>query len=242
MRKLLVIPVICLLAACANIKDTVVPPASDSLRHSLTNKVIYTEGCTYDEAYLKVSHYQGILRVPQPSFFAGFPQSERDEMLRLSVQTAAFVYFQQLQEMGASVLTYTDGTVSEKGSILLKCSIGKIKIGIYDNGFGGFGSAGDFWEAETVFNVSVQKDGGESVLPPSVGKGQIKHAPISPGSFFNLIILSAKIATAAVNGSMFGVTKEGFVSYEVDRNAKSPVEPAARLAAVETARHLAELK
>jgi len=213
-----------------------------ALRVGLANKLIYSEGCTYDGAYLKVSHYQGVFRVPQPSFIGGFPKAERDNMLKLSVQTAAFAFFKQLQETGATVKLYSEGDVTEGDSIRLKCNITKIWIGIYDNGFGGFGSAGDFWEAETDFALTAYKNGREYVLNPVVGKGQIKHAPINAGSFFDLIILSAKIATAAVNGSMFGVVKNGFINYKIDENAKTPVEPAAGLAAIEVAKQLAALK
>lgn len=242
MKKLSVMFLIFFISACANIKDTVVPPADLHLRDGIAGKVIYTEGCTYDDAYLKVTHYQGLFRIPQPSFIGGFPKSERDSMLRLSVQTAAFAFFQQLQDTGAAVRLYSANITPETGSIRLMCSIRKIKIGIYDNGFGGFGSAGDFWEAETDFDLKAYKDGREYVLNTVTGKGQVKHAPISPGSFFDVLILSAKIAASAVNGSMFGVAKEGFIDYKIDRNAKTPVEPAARIAASEAAKILSALK
>jgi hypothetical protein len=242
MKRLLVLPLLFLFTACANITDTVVPPADMALREGLAGKVIYSEGCSYEGAFLKVSHYQGLLRVPSPAFFGGFPQAERDRMIELSVQSAAFAFFRQLQETGASVKLYSEGVTPESDSIRLKCNITKIRIGIYDNGWGGYGSAGDFWEAETGFALTAYKNGMEYVLTPVTGKGQIKHAPISPGSFLDVIILSAKIATAAVNGSMFGVVKEGFIDYKIDRDAKTPVEPAAGLAAVEVARQLSALR
>ena len=233
---------ILIIAACANIKDTVVPPVDLSVHDGLANKVIYSEGCTYEGADLYVSHYQGVLKVPQPSFIGGFPQNERDRMLELSVQSAAFAFFNELQKTGAVVKLYSDDVKPEAGSIMLECGITKIRIGIYDNGFGGFGSAGDFWEAETDFALTAYENGHEYALNPVSGKGQIKHAPISPGSFFDALIFSAKIATAAVNGSMFGVAKEGFIDYKIDRYAKSPVEPAAGLAAIEAAKQLAAMK
>ncbi|WP_415238390.1 hypothetical protein [Seleniivibrio woodruffii] len=231
-----------ILTACANIKDTVVPPADLALRSGLAGKVIYSEGCTYNDAFLKVSHYQGILRMPVPSYFGGFPKAEREKMLQLSVQSAAFAFFNQLQQTGVTVKLLSEDTVPEAGSIRLKCNISKIKIGIYDDGWSGYGSAGDFWEAETEFNLKAYSNGREYVLAPVTGKGQIKHAPISPGSFLDAVVLSAKIATAAINGSMFGVVKEGFIDYDIDNDAKTPVEPAAGLAAVEAAKQLASLK
>jgi len=231
-----------IISACANIKDTVVPPADMTTRVGLANKVIYSEGCTHDGAYLKVSHYQGVLRVPQPSFIGGFPQKDRDEMLQHSVKIAAFAFFNQLQQTGATVKLFSDSIVPESDSIRLKCNITRIRIGIYDNGFGGFGSAGDFWEAETDFALTAYKNDREYVLTPVTGKGQIKHAPISAGSFLDLLLLSAKMATAAVNGSMFGVVKNGFIDYQIDSNAKTPVEPAAGIAAMEAAKQLSALK
>ncbi|WP_303851370.1 hypothetical protein [Seleniivibrio woodruffii] len=231
-----------ILTSCANIKDTVVPPADTELRSGLSGKVIYSEGCTYNDAYLKVSHYQGILRIPTPSYFGGFPKSEREKMLQLSVQSAAFAFFSQLQQTGVTVRLLSADNVPEVGSIMLKCNISKIRIGIYDDGWSGYGSAGDFWEAETEFNLKAYVSGREYSLTPVTGKGQIKHAPISPGSFLDAVILSAKIATSAINGSMFGVVKEGFIDYEIDNDAKSPVEPAAGLAAVEAAKQLALIK
>jgi len=38
------------------------------------------------------------------------------------------------------------------------------------------------------------------------------------------------------------VTRSGFIDYKVDRDAKSPVEPAARLAGIEAAKQLSALK
>ncbi|MCD8554315.1 hypothetical protein [Seleniivibrio sp.] len=242
MKRLLMLFLLIILTSCANIKDTVVPPTDAVLRDGFNNKVVYSKGCTSDGAYLKVLHYQGILRIPTPAFFAGFPQDERDSMLRMSVQIAAFAFFKQLEDSGAVVRLYSEDTVPEADSIVLMCNISKIKIGIYDNGWGGYGSAGDFWEAETDFNLKVYKNGTEYVLNTVIGKGQLKHAPISPGSFLDAIILSAKMATAAINGSMFGVVKNGFIDYDIDRDAKSPVEPAAGLAAIEAVKQLATIK
>lgn len=242
MKNFILLAVLFLLSSCANIKDTVVPQTDLTLGKGLNGTVIYSEGCTSEGATLKVSHYQGLFRVPQPSFFGGFPKKERDNMLNLSVQTAAFAFFRQLSEAGAKVLLLTPETTMEKDSLRLDCSITRIKIGIYDNGWGGYGSAGDFWEAETDFGGKIVKNGREIQLAPVTGKGQIKHAPISPGSFLDMLILSAKMATAAVNGSMFGVVKEGFIDYKIDRDAKTPVEPAAGIAGLEIAKQIAALR
>lgn len=242
MKKLLLLSILFFIISCANIKDTVVPDAGEALKNGLSGEVIYSQGCTHDNAYLKVSHYQGIFRVPQPSFIAGFPQEQRDEMLEASLQTAAYSFFQELSEIGADIRLLTGDTQIQEGSSVIKCNISRIRIGIYDNGFGGFGSAGDFWEAEIDFKLTLNKGGREYDLPLVTGRGEIKHAPISAGSFFDIIILSAKIATAAVNGSMFGVMNQGLVNYKVDKNAKSPVIPAAKLAAIETAKLIVSLK
>lgn len=242
MKNFVLLLSILFLTACANIQDTVVPMSDLSLKKGLSGTVIYSEGCTSDGANLKVSHYQGIFRMPQPSFIGGFPQKERDTMLNLSVQSAAFAFFRQLSEAGADVRLYTQDMSMEKGSLRLVCAITRIKIGIYDNGWGGYGSAGDFWEAETDFSTKVIRDGREYPLQPVTGKGQLKHAPISPGSFLDVLILSAKMATAAVNGSMFGVVKEGFIDYKIDRDAKSPVEPAAGIAGQEAAKQIALIR
>jgi hypothetical protein len=243
MRKLfLLLSLPLLLASCANIKDTVVPPADLSLKQSLTGTVIYSEGCTGDGAKLSVSHYQGVFRMPQPSFIGGFPKKERVKMLDLAMQTAAYSFFREFEAIGATVKVYDYNTIPEMGSIVLKCNISKIWIGIYDNGWGGYGSAGDFWEAELNFDLTMLKDGKEFKLPLIKSEGQIKHAPISAGSFLDMLIISAKIATAAVNGSMFGVGKEGFVKYKIDENPKTPVEPAAGLAALAAAKYVSMLK
>lgn len=217
--------------SCANIKDTVVPVTDLSLNHGLKGLKIYTEACDASAAELKVSHYQGILRVPQFSGLGGLPNSDRDVVKQLSIQIAQYNFLSQIEQSGADIRRYEGDEYMEKDAVRLKCSISRIWVGIYDNGFGGYGSAGDFWAAEIEYDGEILRNGAVYPLTHIKTRGEVKHAPVNPGNFLEMLKISAKMSTAAVSGNIPGVVSSvSGIDYHLKTDVKSPVEAAAGLA------------
>ncbi|MGE4318815.1 MAG: hypothetical protein AB7E96_07900 [Deferribacterales bacterium] len=243
MKKLLITLVsFMFVISCANIKDTVVPVTGLSLSHGLKGVRIYTEPCDASSAELKVSHYQGILRVPQFSGLGGLPNKDRDVVKQLSIQIAQYNFLSQIEKAGAEIRKYEGDEYMEKDSVRLKCAISRIWVGIYDNGFGGYGSAGDFWAAETEYDGTVLRNGSEYPMSHIKTRGEVKHAPVNPGNFLELLKISAKMSSAAVSGNIPGVVSSvGGIDYHMKTDVKSPVEAAAGLAGQDAAAQIYDI-
>lgn len=236
--SLILLPILFLLYGCTeSITETVVPPSNYAAAPGLKGVVIYAEPCSADNAELKVSHYEGLMKVPQPTFFGGMPKADRDRIKDMSVQIAQYNLLMPLEKSGAVFKKYSPDIKMERNSVRLLCSIKKIRVGIYDNGYDGFGSAGNYWEADTDFDgLSIIKNGKSAELEPISSHGQLKNAPVNPGTLMDALIISVKIAKNPI-GEAFALND---IDYHLDTSAKSPVEIASYLAGIELAKQVAQ--
>lgn len=192
-----------------------------------------------------VALYGGILQNRQPLWMV-LSEEERREIHQGAPQAVLYGFIEELRDRGFKVRLAapgeTAGTEPSQGVARIEVKLKKLRLNIYDRGLSGYGSAGDYTEAELDFlPFNVRLNGVD--YPVTLAKnnyyakteGSLLAFIWSFGEFTaHLFEWTAKLATGMSKSPVFEIPK-----MRIEKGKMSPAELAARLAAID---FIAELR
>ncbi len=160
--------------------------------------------------------------------------SQKKSMHNSSLVLAEHGFFNEFYRSGIAVLQSDPGRIPEDADYFLTCSISSIIIKTYGSGFGGFGSAGNYWEAYLTFdNLSLTDIRRSSVrhFEPVTSYAKVKESPVNLGGLLAGLSFMTKTITNPFSAA-------ASINYNYDPDKTSPVEYAGMLAADELLRKI----
>lgn len=179
-----------------SLPQTVVENKKVRLPQKYENTPVYFKGFDANDTEVKVLHYEGILQAEQ--FWIAAPSDEQKKILKESALTLANVGF--MTELVDQKLNLQNPNLSpdNKKGWLLKGHIQKIVIRTYGDGFGGYGSAGDYWECNLYLDklevVSLETNATHHVKPLQ-SYAKVIGSPVKLGGFLEGLAWAAKLAS-----------------------------------------------
>lgn len=232
-------------------------PDKVTLSSTIEHMAVEFEPFEISSASVSGGHYEGLLQVRQPWIW-GLSDGQRAEMYDDLRNVARYALINEFIRLGLKVhvpeehttkLNVTDMKTGEKGtqvSLAIRGTISSIEMNTYGRGltgtFEGYGSAGNYWEAEISFTDIVVADAKGS----PIWKGNLTNycklatSPVKlDWTMFTLISKSLKMST--INGNPLSSAEAISASkadYQLQATQTNPVEIAARLAAQDLIRIL----
>jgi len=235
-RFILLVAIVIFTSGCGtkSLPQTVLDNKKISLPEIYKNTPIYFSGFDSNKTEVDVSHYDGILQTKQ--FWFAAPTKEQKNLLKdaaFSLINTGFA--SEIINQGLHIEN-ENATDPSKG-IKINGHIQKILIKTYGDGFGGYGSAGDYWEAylyldklEVVFlDTNTIK-----YISPIQSYAKINGTPIKLGSFTDGLVFAAKLASLAFTTlPQLAYDSSNIVipPYKLDNTKQAPIEIAAKISA-----------
>ncbi len=185
------------------------------------------------------AHHEGLLQVKQPGLF-GLSDEQKQQLYGSAKELAVLGVITELKRQGLDVRI---GTAAADGA-KLGGRVARIVLNTFGDGIGGFGSAGDYWEARieleglTLWRRGEARELGRieayAKLAPSPAKMGWEAALQSMIAMAQIMASMAQIAAGSISGTSFPA-----MTYDLDKTPHSPLEIAGRHAAVEILRRFA---
>ncbi len=199
--------------------DTILAEASPTLSQKLPGLKIALLFVPLSEQ-VAGSHHEGLLKVPQPWIFG--LSADQKLLLRHNAQSMAYQSFiDELRRLGVEV-----SEKPEKNETVWTLQLNELRIDTFGDGWKGFGSAGNYWEAR--LGVSVRDKNSKSFEISSLAVSSPAPAKMDAMTFVNMFVYFAKPSLLNLPSA----------SYALDLSQTNPVENAARLAARDFKMHL----
>lgn len=191
-------------------------------------------------------HYEGLLQVRQPWIW-GLSDAQREALYGDLGNVVRYAFIDELAKRNQRIIISGPGVRSGDAEYTVTGSVRAIELNTYGQGTReGFGSAGNYWEATIeLTDVTVVRTSDRAVVW-SGGVTQYCKLQDSPAkltwtmftlmrkSLENSVALSAGLTPAGVKRMVENTAGE----YDLDQTRRTPVEIAARLAAIEVLKHL----
>ncbi len=189
-------------------------------------KPIYFSGLDTSSAEIKITHHEGVLQAEQ--FWIAGPTKAQKKILRESaIVLANNGFIAELMAQGLGLRSPPEVAEDVGDAVELKARLQKMVIKTYGRGFGGFGSAGDYWECYLYLDglqlAFPSAPAGGCCLPAVEGYAKVKGSPVKLGGLIEGMVWMAKVSTNPLMAAM--------PNYSVQQTAQSPVELSARIAA-----------
>jgi hypothetical protein len=207
-----------------------------SLPEIYKNTPVYFSGFDSNGTEVDVSHYDGILQTKQ--FWFAAPTKEQKNLLKDAAFSLINIGFaSEIISQGLHIENENTNATDLSKGIRINGHIQKILIKTYGDGFGGYGSAGDYWEAylyldklEVIFlDTKTTKH-----IAPIQSYAKINGTPIKLGSFTDGLIFAAKLASLAFTTlPQLAYDSSNIVipPYKLDNTKQAPIEIAAKISA-----------
>lgn len=219
-----------------SIPQTVVESKKIQLPQQYDGTPVYFGGFDANNTEVKVLHYEGILQAEQ--FWIAAPSDEQKKILKESALTLANVGF--MTELVNQKLNLQNPNLSpdNKKGVLLKGHIQKIIIRTYGDGFGGYGSAGDYWECNLYLDklevISLDTNTSRHIKPTQ-SYAKVIGSPVKLGGFLEGLAWAAKLASMSFMTIPQLAYDHSAVTdlpkYSLGKIEHSPVELSAKIAA-----------
>lgn len=219
-----------------SLPQTVVENKKIQLPQKYESVPIYFKGFDANDTEIKVLHYEGILQAEQ--FWIAAPSDEQKKILKESALTLANVGF--MTELVDQKLNLQNPNLSPDGKKgwLLRGHIQKIVIRTYGDGFGGYGSAGDYWECNLYLDklevISLDTNATQHVKPLQ-SYAKVIGSPVKLGGFLEGLAWAAKLASMSFMTLPQLAYDHSAVTdlpkYSLGKIERSPVELSARITA-----------
>ncbi len=185
------------------------------------------------------AHHEGLLQVKQPGLF-GLSDEQKQQLYGSAKELTVLGVIAELKRQGLDVRL---GTASADGAKIAG-RVGRITLNTYGDGIGGFGSAGDYWEARLELDgVTLWRRGGTRELGRIEAYAKLSPSPAKMGwaaalqsiiAMAQIMASMAQLAAGSISGTSFPA-----MTYDLETTPHSPVEIAGRHAAAEILRRLA---
>lgn len=222
--------------------------------HSFNIKKIQVAIEPFDVERTEISggHHEGLAQVRQPWIW-GLSDDQKEAMYGDLKNVARYAFIDEFNRIGLRVIVPEEHqsmlTLSEKqkkmglkdASIIIRGSVKSIEMNTYGHGlsgsFEGFGSAGNYWEAEILLSDITICDKHQNIL----WRGDLKKyskllkCPVKlDWTMFTLLSKSLQSANMMSSSSkMASGIKSSGADYIIEGIKDNPVEMAARLAAID---------
>lgn len=238
LQVILLIAIVIFTNGCTtrSLPQTVLDKKQIPLPKIYTSTTIYFNGFDVNNTEIDISHYDGILQAKQIWFAA--PTDEQKNILINAAFTLTNTGFaSELINQGLHIENENPNASEPSSGIKINGHIKKILIKTYGDGFGGFGSAGDYWESylyldkiEVVFlNTKTIKH-----IIPIESYAKMNGTPIKLGSFTDGLVFAAKLASLAfvtLPQLVYDGSNIVIPPYKLDNTKQAPIEIAAKISA-----------
>ncbi|WP_345993943.1 hypothetical protein [Sulfurimonas sp. HSL-1716] len=213
------------LVSTRSLPSTTLPNKNLHVNKKILAIPVYFKGFELNSDNIELKHYEGILQAEQ--FWIASPSDEQKLQLKESAITlinAGFV--RELKAQGLDIENIDAAKPDDPEGFKLTGKINRIVIKTYGAGFGGFGSAGDYWECYLYLDKieMTSFDGTQTYLldKPATIYAKLNGSPIKLGSFLEGFIWMAKLADNPFTS---------LPQYYMNNIVHSPVEVAGRISA-----------
>jgi hypothetical protein len=186
-------------------------------------------------------HHEGLLQVRQPWIWG--LSDEQKQTLYGNVNTIVrYAFIDELLKWSKKVVLVDRRMPARGAAYVISGSIQSVELNTYGQGTReGFGSAGNYWEAEIVLSdVSIIRTADNTTLWKGVIRqyGKVEGSPAKLNwTIFTVIAKSLQEGVTLSKGVTPGHLKEvvdtSSADYELEQTMRNPVEIAARLAAID---------
>lgn len=211
------------LPSTKNLPYTKLSPLNPELNQLDKSKPINIANFITDIAEVEVKHHEGILQVEQPTYFGGPSYEQKKRLAVLATAQVRDGFVEELKKAGFNVFEYLETPCFYD----VKGKISKIIIKTYGDGYGGVGSAGNYWESYTYLTDIAMFDSCEN-KQNNVGNieayAKVKDSPVKlKGSVLEGILIGIEIIKNPLKGLM--------PDYELEDTSQSPMYLTGRIAA-----------
>lgn len=211
------------LPSTKNLPYTKLEPLNSELNKLDKSKPILIANFNADIAEVEVKHHEGILQVEQPTYFGGPSNEQKKKIAVLAAAQVRDGFIEELKKFGFNVFDYLETACFYD----IQGKVSKITIKTYGRGYGGVGSAGDYWESYTSLTDITVFDSCEN-KKQHIGNidayAKVKDSPVKlKGSVLEGILLGIEIIKNPLKGLM--------PDYELEDTLQSPMYLTGRIAA-----------
>ncbi|MBI5211031.1 MAG: hypothetical protein HY927_13760 [Elusimicrobia bacterium] len=237
----------CMLNGTRRTPVTPAVPAKTSIPRSLRDRrvAVFLDASA---ANVGGGHHEGMLQVRQPWIY-GLSKDQRELLYGNAPHAAALAFTAELRRQGVDAFWLHDlsrGILGKK-DLLVTGKVDEVVLNTYGGGTKeGFGSAGKYWEAVVRLSLGLKEKDGAAPLWEGAVESYAKLSPCPAQLDWTMLTLTVKALEGAVGmqklsaakgldvlsaGKSYAATFEG--SYQLEPSKTTPIEVAARHAAVE---------
>jgi len=238
LKFIVLVAIIIFTNGCAtrSLPQTVLDKKQIPLPEIYTNTPIYFNGFDINNTEIDISHYDGILQTKQ--FWFAAPTDEQKNILKNAAFTLTNTGFaSEIINQGLHIENENSNGTEPSSGIKINGHIKKILIKTYGDGFGGYGSAGDYWESylylDKIEVVFLDTNTTKHIIPIE-SYAKINGTPIKLGSFTDGLVFAAKLASLAFTTlPQLAYDSSNIVipPYKLDNTKQAPIEIAAKISA-----------
>lgn len=234
--------------ATRSLPPTTFPPPSISLSDGIKKIKVAIEPFDIGKTVVSGGHHEGLAQVRQPWIW-GIPEEQKYIFYRDIKNQVRYAFIDEFSRLGIQVIVPQEHhkmlNLSEEQKnlhiddmdIKITGSVTSIQLNTFGRGlkgtFEGFGSSGNYWEAEITLSDVIVYDKNQNML----WKGNINkytkllNCPAKlDWTIFDLI--SVGLAMSSPKGLVSGI-KASKGEYQIEKITSNPVDIAARLAAID---------